>query len=189
MSPRYLLQVGLISLTATLGASALGLGKPLWANPVTSASSPSVRVGQGEFTYFGFKVYRATLHAAAPFVAAKWDQQPLTLTLTYHRSLKGKAIAERSLEEMRRSKPIEAVHEIAWLKDMRDCFPDVQEGDRLQGIYQPNAGIRFDYNGETRCHLKDADFARQFIGIWLHTSTSAPDLRAQLLGLSRAEGG
>ena len=158
------------------------------ANPVALGAQSTVRVGQGEFTYFGFKVYQAALDAPAPFVPAQWDQQGLTLTLTYHRSLKGKAIAERSLEEMRRSKPIEAVHEIAWLKDMRECFPDVQQGDRLQGFYQPGTGIRFDYNGQPRCHIKDADFARQFIGIWLHTSTSAPDLRAQLLGLSRAGG-
>ncbi len=186
-TPRALAQLSTSLLALTVFIT--GLMPSVWANPVAPPVQQSTRVGQGEFTYFGFKVYQATLHAPAAFVPSQWDQHALTLTLTYHRSLKGKAIADRSLEEMRRSKPIEVVHEIAWLKDMRECFPDVQEGDRLQGVYQPGAGIRFDYNSQPRCHIKDADFARQFLGIWLHASTSAPDLRAQLLGLSRADGG
>lgn len=159
-----------------------------WANPSAAASPDSIRLGQGEFRYFGFQVYTATLDARQRFDPRVWDQHALVLTLTYQRSLKGKAIAERSLEEMRRSKPIDPVHEIAWLKDMHACFPDVQQGDRLQGFYLPGQGIRFEYNGKPSCDIKDADFARQFIGIWLHANTSAPDLRAQLLGLSRNEG-
>lgn len=158
------------------------------ANPLSEPSVNTVRLGQGEFRYFGFQVYQAALDAKQRIDALQWDQHALTLTLTYRRALKGAAIAERSLEEMRRSKDIDAVHEVAWLNAMRRCFPDVQEGDRLQGFYQPAAGIRFDHNGKSVCTLKDADFAKQFMGIWLHETSSAPDLRAQLLGLRRAEG-
>lgn len=158
------------------------------ANPVSEAPGNTVRLGQGEFRYFGFQVYQAVLDAKQLIDALQWDQHALTLTLTYRRTLKGVAIAERSLEEMRRSKDIDAVHEVAWLNAMRRCFPDVQEGDRLQGFYQPEAGIRFDHNGKTMCTLKDADFAKQFMGIWLHETSSAPDLRAKLLGLRQAEG-
>jgi hypothetical protein len=155
------------------------------ANTAEHLPSTTVRIGAGEFRYFGFRIYQAELDAAHQLQSRPWHEQALTLTLTYQRALNGAAIAERSLEEMRRERPIDERQATQWLSTMKRCFPDVQEGDRLQGRYQPDAGIWFSHNGQARCHIADARFARQFMGIWLGEATSAPELRAQLLGLQQ----
>jgi hypothetical protein len=154
-----------------------------WASSPEPTGPALLRVGAGEFRYFGFRIYKAELAAPHLLQSERWHEQALALTLTYHRALKGAAIAERSLEEMRRARTIDEVSAQRWLTAMSQCFPDVQEGDRLRGSYRPDAGIWFSHNGQARCHITDARFARQFMGIWLGDTTSAPELRAQLLGL------
>jgi hypothetical protein len=65
---------------------------------------------------------------------------------------------------------------------MRALFPDVAAGDSLSGLYLPGRGARFFHNGEPLGEIDDAQFARAFFSIWLDPRTSAPDLRAALLG-------
>ena len=138
--------------------------------------------GQGRFRYFGLAIYDARLWSAEAVDGARWAEQPLTLELQYARALVGREIARRSLAEMRRQGPIGDAQAQAWLQQMESAFPDVEAGDRLSGQYDPAEGARFFFNGQTRRHIADAQFARLFFGIWLSERTSAPALRQQLLG-------
>jgi Chalcone isomerase-like len=138
--------------------------------------------GQGRMRFLGLSVYDIALSSPDP-LQASWAAQPLMLTLSYARALKGGAIAERSLEEMRRQGPIAEADAQRWLAGMREAFPDVKEGDRLAGLHEPGEGARFWFNGTPRGPRFDADFSRRFFGIWLAPETSEPKLRAQLLGL------
>ena len=130
--------------------------------------------GRGEFRRFGFLVYEAGLWAGE-------DPQrpPLALRLEYKRSLKGKAIAEASVSEMRALGGNES-RLSGWLEQMTALFPDVREGDAILGVYQPE-GARFFYNGRWLGEIIDAAFAKHFFAIWLDPKTSAPQLRAALL--------
>ena len=65
---------------------------------------------------------------------------------------------------------------------MQQAFPDVKNGDRITGVQQPGEGLRFYVNGRAGGELRDAEFARRFIGIWLGEQTSQPALRQSLLG-------
>ena len=138
--------------------------------------------GQARLRFFGLHVYDARLWTARPLAPGGWVQRPFALELEYARSLQGRKIAERSLDEMRRQQPIADADAQRWLATMGELFPDVDAGDRLTGVHLPAEGARFFFNGRPRGELRDPTFARLFFGIWLAPETSEPALRAQLLG-------
>ena len=104
------------------------------------------------------------------------------LELEYLRDLKGQAIAERSLQEMRRAGPLPEAQAQRCLAEMQRIFPDVKAGDRITGQHLPGTGARFWFNGRPAGQVDDASFARLFFGIWLAPTTSEPDMRLALLG-------
>lgn len=130
--------------------------------------------GRGEFRYLGFLVYEATLWAGNDP-----QQPPLALRLDYKRDLKGKAIAEASVREMRQLGADET-RLLDWQEKMTGLFPDIKRGDYLLGVYEP-ARARFIHNGAWLGEIADAEFARYFFGIWLDPRSSSPELRTALL--------
>ena len=137
------------------------------------------RVGAGRMRVWFWSVYDATLYAPD----GKWRaDRPYALKLDYLRALNGKAIADRSAEEIRKLGFKDELRLARWQAHMRNIFPDVDEGKSLIGIYHPKFGTSF-YDGRRKIgHMPDREFGRWFFGIWLSKKTSAPDLRAQLLG-------
>jgi Chalcone isomerase-like len=116
------------------------------------------------------------------FSPERWAQSQIALEIEYARKLLGNAIAERSLDEMRRQGDLPEARAESWLAEMRRLFPDVKEGDRITGVKLPGVGAAFYVNGRLRGEVRDADFARRFFGIWLAPQTSEPALRQRLLG-------
>jgi hypothetical protein len=57
----------------------------------------------------------------------------------------------------------------------------VAVGDAITGHYLPESA-HFAFNGRALGAIDDAQFAHSFFAIWLDARTSAPDLRAALLG-------
>ena len=151
-----------------------------------SAELPGARLlGSGRLTFMMLHVYDARLWVGHDFKADGFASMPLALELEYARSLHGRLIAERSLEEMKRQGAVSDEAGERWLAAMRQAFPDVAKGDRLTGLHRPGESARFFMNGKVRSEIRDADFARRFFGIWLSPQTSEPKLRQSLLGLSR----
>jgi hypothetical protein len=173
------------SLAAATGI-ALGLHAPAWAQdappPEVAAEVQGARyAGSTRMRFFGLSIYDARLWVAPGFQPANYAQAPLALELRYLRTLYGKAIAERSLQEMRRAGPLPAATEERWTAAMREAFPDVKEGDRITGVLLPGVGARFYFNGQPHSTIRDTEFSRLFFGIWLSDTTSEPRLRQELL--------
>lgn len=173
---------------ATLGGAALHARAQAPANAstpppayVAEALPGAIYSGSARLRFFGFNVYDSALWVAPGFKAAQYAQSALILELSYLRSLDGKAIAERSISEMRRSGPISAEQEQRWLGAMQQSFPDVKAGDRITGVHNPVTGARFWFNGMARAPINDTEFSRMFFGIWLSPATSEPALRTALL--------
>jgi len=144
---------------------------------------PGARMaGEGRFRYFGLHIYDTRLWRKEAWTGDDYPTRPFGLELVYARELSGTAIAERSIEEMRRVGPFSTEQSDAWLKAMRAAFPDVRSGDRLMGVHRPGAPTRFFLNAQPTREVGDAEFARLFFGIWLSSRTSAPALRRALLG-------
>ena len=178
---RTLLTVGMAQLLVGTGLGAVE--KPSTTEPpieVRSALNGALLTGQGRLRYFGFNVYDASLWTAPAFRASRYAQHGLILELAYLRELKGRAIAERSLAEMRRAGTVTLTQAQDWLSAMLTAFPDVSAGERITGLHTPGVGTRFWFNGQPRADIRDPEF-RLFFGIWLAESTSEPQLRSALL--------
>lgn len=138
--------------------------------------------GSGLYTYWGFDVYQASLWVEAGFDATALPRQRYALDLQYLRNFKGRDIAQRSIDEMRRVGSFSEAQARSWLEAMEGVFPDVSAGDRLTGVHLPGRGAQFYANGKLRGEIADPEFAFLFFGIWLSDKTSAPKLRLTLLG-------
>jgi Chalcone isomerase-like len=161
----------------------------VWA---TTASAPPAEVsavlpgallqGQGRLRYFGLHIYDAALWSAAPVPPGNPLGTALALEMRYARKLAGSAIADRSIDEMRRVGDFSPADGQRWLDAMKQAFPDVQAGDRITGVHQPGVGAAFFVNGKPTAEVRDTSFAKLFFGVWLSPRTSQPALRAALLG-------
>jgi hypothetical protein len=138
-------------------------------------------LGSGRLSYFGLHIYDARLWVTEAFKPETYEQAPLAIDLVYGRTIYGRLIAERSLDEMKRSGGIADERGARWLATMKQTFPDVAKGDRLTGVFRPGEAAHFFLNGKAIGELRDADFARRFFGIWLSPKTSEPKLRLALL--------
>lgn len=178
---RSLLALPLACGALTISAAALTRSAPP-PPPEVNSELPGARlVGSGRLTYFLFHVYDARLWAGPEFEVARFDQVPLALELAYARSFDNGDIAERSIEEMRRSGPIAPEKVTRWIAAMKQAFPDVATGDRTTGVQVPGVAARFFVNGRLTGEIRDPEFTRLFFGIWLSTRTSEPRLREALL--------
>jgi hypothetical protein len=163
----------------TLCIALAGLPFATWANTVQVAGLK--RYGSGEFRYWGFLVYYATLWAGDDPT-----QAPLVLQLEYQRTISGSAIAKASVDQMHQLGADDVALE-RWGKQMQTLFPDVVSGDKIEGVYR-QGDASFFHNGKllgTVSGLHEPGFAPAFFGIWLDPATSAPALRAALLGQAR----
>lgn len=141
--------------------------------------------GSARLRWLGLAIYDARLWVGPVFEPQRFEAAPLALELVYARALKGPMIAERSMEEMRRAGPLAEDELRRWLAFMMDVFPDVGEGDRITGAWDPiEARSAFHFNGGTPRTLRDPAFGPRFFGIWLAPHSSQPALRQQLLGLT-----
>ena len=138
-------------------------------------------IGKGRLTIWGFQVYDARLWAPAGFAAGSYASQPLALELAYLRDFEAKDVAERSLQEMRRSQAISEAQAARWRAGLLRVIPNVSRGDRILGLHRPGVGAAFWVNGKVSGEIRDAEFARLFFGIWLSPQTSEPKLRDALL--------
>lgn len=141
-------------------------------------------IGKGRLTFWGLPVYDARLWAMPGFNADNLAAQPFALELAYLRSFEKRAIAERSISEMRRTAPVSDDQAKAWTTEMLRVLPSTKAGDRITGVNRPGIGALFLLNGKPTGEIRDLEFARQFFGIWLSPQTSEPKLRSALLAVT-----
>jgi hypothetical protein len=173
------------SIAALLLAGATLLSARAEIAPAAAPLAQLRAAGSGTYTYWGFDVYQASLWVEPAFEPQTLQRQRYALELQYLRNFKGRDIAERSIDEMRRIGPFSEAQARDWLEAMVAAFPDVRAGDRLLGVHLPGRGAQFYYNGRPTGEVRDLEFARLFFGIWLSEQTPAPKLRAALLGPAR----
>lgn len=134
------------------------------------------RWGSGEFTWFGLRVYQATLWVAGDDPA----RAPHALDLAYARDIPASRLVSSSLEEMRRLGATDP--ELArWAAVLQRVFPDVKKGETITGVHVPGSGARFYHQNRHLGDVDDAEFAARFFAIWLDPRSRAGALRASLL--------
>lgn len=132
--------------------------------------------GSGRLNFWGFHVYDATLYRAANSSSPEF-----ALDIQYQRSFSGHALASKTADEMKKIGVPEA-QAVIWGKELVAVLPNVEPGQTLTGVYSPKVGTTLFYEGKKIAQIPGAEFSKAFFGIWLDPKTSAPKLRAELLG-------
>ena len=136
-------------------------------------------VGSGEFRYWGFLVYDASLWA--PLGEYRSDG-PFALSLRYARSISRDDIVKASIDQMR-DLGFAVERHPEWTQKLNQVMASVKAGDTLTGVYTPGQGAVFFYNDKLTGQI-DERLAEAFFAIWLNPRTSEPALRQALLGQS-----
>jgi hypothetical protein len=170
-----------------MNAAALGLVLALAfvpahaAPPLPQAVDAEVRglkpQGEFRFRFLLLHVYDAALWTPGAFSF----EAPFALDIRYAMAVRGRDLAQRSLEEMRRQGHRDEARLARWGHEMRRVFPDIASGDRLVGVYLPGVGARFFDARQEIGTVADPAFARAFFDIWLAPATSEPAMRQALL--------
>lgn len=137
-------------------------------------------IGKGRLSFLTWDIYDAVLYAPK----GKYIQEkPIALSLHYLRAIKGKEIADKSIEEIRSQGFNDEVTLAAWHEQMSHIFPDVIVNTRLTGIYTAKGQTLLFKDGKKIGSFQDPEFGRYFFNIWLSDKTTHPELRRQLLGV------
>jgi len=166
---------------AAFCATAIFAPAPAAADEAWRAALPQAQpLGGGDLTWFGLRIYNATLWAAQrPFDGT----QPFALQLSYYRSIRRTRLVSTSMDEIRRlNHSVPAATLARWQGLLANTFVDVVAGDQLVGVYQPGRGMQLYDSHHLLAQLDDAELARAFFDIWLHPDTRDQGLRRQLLG-------
>lgn len=161
-----------VSVTAVAAAADSGRLAPLAGTRLA---------GRGLLRFWGLEVYQASLWVGPGFRPESFASQPFALELEYRRAFKASAIAERSIQEMRRLGTFSEAQAQRWQRALQAALPDVRPGDRIVGLHRPGQGARFEQGGRLLGEVADPEFARLFFSIWLSPATSEPALREALL--------
>jgi hypothetical protein len=155
--------------------------------PIAQEIADARLIGAGQFRWFGFKVYDAQLWAGKNgFQPSKPNTEKFALDFRYALSLQGKKIAESGIKEIEKLGFGTPQQRQQWLHGMEGCFPDVEAGTHLTGIYEPGIGASFYRDGKKTCDIADTEFATAFFDIWLDPRTTASRLREELLAHASA---
>lgn len=158
------------------------LASPLSGASAAMAQLGLIEVGAGTLRFFGLRIYEARLWAPPGARVERMLEGPLALELQYSRRFEGADIARRSIEEMDRLGLVSPGERERWLAELRALFPTVERGDRLLGLYRPQASSPFFFNGQPLGEIPNPRFAQAFFRIWLDPKTSEPGLREALIG-------
>jgi hypothetical protein len=182
-----------VNAVAALRKCVVGLGSILaigyasaQANPtpahIAQEISDAQLIGEGQFRWFGFKVYDAQLWAGKTgFTPVMPTTEKFALDFRYALSLQGKKIAESGIKEIEKLGFGTPQQREQWLHAMEACFSDVETGMHLTGVFEPGIGASFYRDGKKTCDINDAEFGAAFFAIWLDPRTTATHLREQLL--------
>lgn len=167
-----LLAALLVTASLTVGGHAQA-EKPAWEVFLPKADE----VGTGQFRWWGFLVYDASLWAP---IGQYKPGGPFALSLRYAREISRADIVDASIDQMRDlGLPIERHPE--WRQKLNQVMASVKPGDTLTGVYTPGQGAVFFHNDQLTGQV-DERLARAFFAIWLDPKTSEPELRQALLG-------
>lgn len=155
--------------------------EPLPASVLEEAPSGDWRLlGFGHFRKLLWDVFDASLWVPGEH----WTQdEPFVLAIRYVRNFEGKDIVEGTRRQWKHLGFGDTARTEAWLQLLTGIFPDIKQGDQLQGLHLPGRETRFFHNGRPIGIITDPDFGTAFFAIWLDPKTSEPILRENLLGL------
>ena len=179
-NPKFLLCMLALLLSHSAGAADVTpLNRP--PSPALQDFSLQGHVGAGDFSWFGIKLYRASLWTEDGRYGDYRETRPIALTITYEKNISSERLVSRTAREWRRLKNADRAQLEVWSTQIASIWPDVKTGDSLTTLVEPGGATLFYDSNELIGVIDDAEFGPAFLAIWLDEKTRARKLRRQLL--------
>ncbi|MEW8585736.1 MAG: chalcone isomerase family protein [Candidatus Thiodiazotropha sp.] len=136
-------------------------------------------VGSGDLTWWGIRIYRATLYAP---LGRYGPNSPHALEIVYRMAISREQLAKTSLKEIEKIRGRALTDREGVLDQLESVFRDVSAGDAIVGLHLPGEGARFYTGTDYLGRIDDPELAAAFFGIWLSPASRKPGLRSELLG-------
>lgn len=139
------------------------------------------KVGEAKLTVYFWDVYHSSLYS--PTGSYQAELFPMALNIDYLRDIDAEDLLESTKEEWQKL-GINSSESAEWLVKLADIFPDIKKGDTLLLLVNDAQQSTFFYNDNPVGVIKDVDFGRSFLRIWVDKNASYPKVRNKLIGLT-----
>ena len=165
-----------ISATCAVGAPPGG-NRPL-PQPVLSSAPGLHPFGKGRHSWWGIRMYDATLWIVGP----QWSAaRPHALDIEPGRDVPADTLVKNAIAEMRELKVGDEGKLRIWQTELRKIIPNVKEGDQVV-IFCTDANRTLAYrNDSSTGEVDDPSFCPAIMSVWLHPQTKHQAMRKSLL--------
>lgn len=135
--------------------------------------------GKGRHTYWGIRVYDATLWIVGP----QWSAAtPHALDIEPGRAVPSDTLVKNAIAEMRDLKLGDDSKLRLWQAEMTKLIPNVQQGDQIV-IFCSDANKTLAYLNDSKTgEIDDPSLCPAVMSVWLHPQTKHQAMRRSLLG-------
>lgn len=144
----------------------------------TASNIANKMVGSYCFNVFGLKIYHIELLSAN----GSFDyNQPLALSITYHKNFSAKQLIDKTLSEMQKVNNLSKQQIADYNQILRKHFVDVAKNDNKTAIFLPSVGMQLLLNNRQVAQINNPIFAKNFFDIWLSPKASYQDMQKALI--------
>jgi len=184
MTRKFPARLGLAAILAVICAvpgiagAQQGGHRPLPRQVVSSA--PGMHpFGKGRHTWWGVRMYDATLWIVGPRYSA---DAPHALDIEPGRAVPADTLVKNAISELRDLKVGDERQLRMWQGEMKKLIPDVKQGDQVV-LYCPDTKRTIAFLNETSTGaVDDPSFCPAVMSVWLHPQTKHQAMRKSLLG-------
>lgn len=137
-------------------------------------------VGSAPFSVLFWDIYNSILYTESGKYSPENLSDTVIFEIEYYRDITSKDLLERTIEQWQYL-DVPENHYKPFVPLLQEIWPDIAAGDKLTMVVHHHQSI-FYFNGEKIGLIKQKEFSRLFLDIWLSPNTSEKKLRAQLLG-------
>lgn len=154
--------LGLVLFFCTLSIQNLSASLPL--------DLPYEKCNHHKFTFMLLKVYDVYLCADTEenFYPDKIFADDFSLSINYNMSFSKQELVDSSLEEISRYYVLNEEQKNIYANELFLIFKDVHKGDVIEARYSSDGSTSFFYNQSFIGKIKEREFSKIFLDIWLH---------------------
>jgi hypothetical protein len=140
-------------------------------------------VGRGRLSWFGFRIYEASLWSPDGRWTGFDPGRPVALSLAYERGFSRAELIKITAGELARLGLADQRARARWSATLGTLWRDVGPGDTVTALVVPGRATRFYDGARLLGTIDDPAFGPAYLSIWLDPRSAVRDLRTQLLGL------
>lgn len=164
-------------LLVLISAAYASASRPL--PPTVVSKAPGIHpLGKGRHTWFGVRMYDATLWIVGP----QWSAAaPQALDIEPGRDVPADTLIKNAIAEMRDLKVGDEGKLRVWQGELKTVIPNVRQGDQIV-IFCPDTNRTIGYLNESKTgEINDPSFCPAIMSVWLHPQTKHQSMRKSLL--------